>query len=366
MKKIGILTFQSSDNFGALLQTFGTFYTLQKLGQNPEVINYVSPNKKEMYRIINISKNPLRTMKNFVRVPLKLNKKIKSDMFRKKYLKIVAPPIETFDELQKIQEYQRKIVVGSDQVWNYENTKFDKRYFLDFVNDPSKKVSYAASFALPAIKTEYQIEYSRLLNDFGYISVREVEAVKIVRDLTSREATHVLDPTLLLNKEEWDDVSKREQVRVKDSNYLLIYAVGNLEHTIRVAKEIAEKKKLQIILIPTSVKDYLAKEVRTLNPSPMEFVQLFNNASYIVTSSFHGLAFATNLNKEFTCCLDVNGKLNSRQLSLLELTKLESRLCYDNEYDNHIHENIEWSMINSNLQAARELSIGFLEQAVNG
>ena len=363
-KKIGILTFQSSDNFGALLQAYGTFFTVRKLGYVPEIINYHSPNKIKVYKLLDIDgKNSLK--QNIIAVinfPLKFDKWKKSSKFRKEVLLINDEPLKTFADLAKKEKELAKIIVGSDQVWNYNNTNFDRRYFLDFVSNSEKKISYAASFAVSEIKAEFKESYAELLSDFNHLSVRESVGQKIIWELTQKESVHTLDPTLLLSKEEWEE--EVSDIKARRDRYLLLYAVGNDAHASKVAEKISSEENLKIIKVATIYKDYFSVGT-TVNPEILEFVSLIKNSEYVVTSSFHGLAFAINLNKNFTCCLELEGGFNSRQTSFLEITELEERLCYSNEIlVNQFNSPIDWKNVNAKLEVERNKSLEFLKKSL--
>lgn len=360
-EKIGILTFQNSVNFGALLQAFGMYQILTNLDYEPEIINYHSPNKAHMYKLLNLGfnlsiKDNIRGILGF---PLKCSKFKKSSNFREKQLCIKKPFLTTYQELSDYQKRFQKIIVGSDQVWNYDNTNGDHRYFLDFISS-DKKIAYAPSFGKSVLDEKYKEEYQKYLQDFPSISVRETDGRKIVEDLIGREVLQVLDPTLALSRKNWENMVKPYS---KSKNYLVVYIVGNKDQTLNVAKQIAKEKGLKIILIATETKDYI-KGVRAVNPSVNEFVGLIKNSSYVVTSSFHGLAFAITFNKQFTACLEKDAQRNSRQLSLLNLTNLSDRVSFDDNISNSENKLINWEQVNALLEKERQKSIDFLRHSL--
>jgi Polysaccharide pyruvyl transferase. len=363
--KVGILTFHNSDNFGALLQTFGTVKSVEKLGVNPEVINYHSPNKKGMYTVfhLNLKKSIKSNLRMLMNVLVKRKKYLNSENFRASTLHISGDPISQFSELQEIQKNFSRVIVGSDQVWNYMNTKFDKRYFLDFVDDSGKKVAYAASFALNNIENRYRADYSKLLDSFKYISVREARGKEIVHDLTGKSAVQTVDPTLLLSKQEWQFFSSVPNVKKTKRNYVLLYTIGMDHHSFKIAKKISKEQGLKLLIIATGFKDYF-KGVKAVNPTPNEFVDLFSRSEYVVTNSFHGLVFSIIMNKRFICSLDKQKANNSRQLSLLDSLNLNERLCFDGELIYEYESSIDWDFVNYTLERERERSLEFLRTAI--
>ena len=361
MKKIGILTFHNSSNFGALLQTFGTYQTLVHLGYKPEVINYHSPNKAHLYKRLHLSHKLsfVANVKGIFSFPLKHAKFKKSSNFRRDYLNINAPILTSFEDLSRHQERFEKVIVGSDQVWNYDNTQEDKRYFLDFV-PAYKRIAYAPSFGKNVVDDKYTGVYKKYLSEIPHLSVREDAGVTIVQDLIGKRALQVLDPTLILARKDWESIS---HFNFNFKNYLLVYVVGNRDETLKVAKRIAKEKNLNIVLIATRLKDYFSG-IKVVNPSINAFVGLMQNSSYVVTSSFHGAAFAIHFNKEFTVCLEKEGSSNSRQLSLLNMTQLTERVSFDSQAQMHTQQTIQWDHVNQILEHERKKSIDFLASAL--
>lgn len=214
-----ILTFQNSDNFGALLQAYALQTVIRDFGEECILIDYYSPNKGDYYDLIRIGKGiSLRSfLGSIVRLKTKLPRRINANEFRKKHLTLTKKRYYSSSDIEEDESNWENIIVGSDQVWNFENTKFDKTYFLDFVSDPKRRYSYAASFGISAVpaRLEHGLEtylpkgfplldeYTKLLSRFNKISVREEAGRKIVKDILDENVEVVLDPTLLLNKEKW-------------------------------------------------------------------------------------------------------------------------------------------------------------------
>lgn len=363
MNKVGILTFQSSSNFGALLQTYGTYQIVKKMKMKPVVINYCSPNKKDMYKLLNISLK--RSVKanywSLINYPLKKDKREKSDKFRSDFLNIKHPITSSREELLNCQYDFSKVIVGSDQVWNPYNTKFDKSYFLDFVTDATKKIAYAPSFGVSEIEEQFRPEYINLISDFSHLSCREKSGVEIIKNLIGRDVPQVLDPTLLLEKNEWRGQLQNEFPNLFD--YVLVYAVGNRRNTLDTAKKIAKKMNKKLVIIPTDGRDYFEKG-KTVNPSPLGFVELIDKSTYFVTSSFHGTAFAANLNKEFLVTLDAKEKNNSRQVSLLSSLNLDEALSFDTSTQINKFSERKWQSVNKNLNNLRMNSISYLKKSL--
>ena len=253
-------------------------------------------------------------------------------------------------------------IAGSDQIWNSNyNGCVDSVYFLDFAPDNAKKVAYGARFGKSELE-EYEIEDTRrLLKNFSAISVREMQAETIVNKL-GYEAVHVLDPTMLLDKSVWE---ARFPIKKKMQPYVLVYALNHEEkELIRLARIIADKYKLKVRLISFS---YFGEKSPGLDEcltyqSPDKFIKLMLGAEWIVTNSFHGVAFSINLNKQF---IAVKRKLyNSRLESILKTVGLSSRMVQNELPIELIEEKIDYTTCNVVLNDLRVKSTSFLKNAV--
>lgn len=375
MNKVGILTFQNSDNYGALLQTFAThsFLTQQKI--ETTVIDYFSPNKTNVYKIIQFDKNSVvGTIKSLTRIPERLGKRFISEQFRKESLRLTENVIKDKEGLFECTKDFSQIIVGSDQVWNYENTKFDTSYLLDFVPDGTTKISYAASFGKDSISeevprsvkecnpyiTSLREEYKKYLSRFDFISTREISGKKIVEDILGQECPVVLDPTLLFGKTEWLRASKVSKSPSK-RKYLLIYSLDNKPEMYEIANKIATKngwEVRQIFRHPRGLK----YKVKNTKPSILGFVQEIANAEYILTDSFHGTAFSINLEKQFNVFYHPEKNSYTRIDNLLEIVGLENKKVFSqNDID---QSTIDYDEVSTKIAPHRNYSQKFLLDAV--
>lgn len=346
MKKIAILTFSHAFNYGAVLQAYALKKVIHSLGFNASVVDYRSqfyPDANYWQQASFLCKQVIKFLLGYPFPPLFFYK------FMKKYLQ--DTPSLQHEQLVQLNSQFDLFITGSDQVWNFTITKDDPAFLLDFVTDPKKKVSYAASFGFSYIDEKNKPLFSQLLRQFAHISVREQTGAKIVKELTGKEVPVVLDPTLLLTQEQW----KNFAAPVRQKGYVLLYLMHENDKIISFAKNLAQKNGLHLLRISFNK----LKEIPCFGCTPEEFVGYFQNAAYIVTNSFHGLAFSVNLNKTFFVdLLPPSWPANSRLEQLLKTTGLENRLL-DNLTD--IDAPIDWNDVNSRLQAAREQSIHFLQ-----
>ncbi len=368
-KKIGILTFSYSSNCGSILQA----YALQKKifsidGCEADIIHYskTSYGKPVWGRDVftrNIKdwkpKNIVNWTTQILAHPLKMKK---AEAFFKKYYHGFLKRPFTREELPSLDEKYDAFVVGSDQVWNCGSPQVDDTYFLDFVKDSSKKISYAASFGRTDVQEDQKENARRLISQFSSISVREPNGVDIVYDLTEKKATWVLDPSLLLQKEDY----RKIEAPVKKKGYVLLYLRHASKEMEEFAAKLAQAKGLKVIKI---MKHWVCKGGRrTLKTvGPREWLGYIDGADYVVTNSFHGLCFSIVYEKEFFADFlpEAVANTNSRMIGLLQQFELSHRqMNKDADFD--ALETIDYSLVNIIKKRRQEESLNYLKNAIKG
>lgn len=298
MKKIGVITLNDYNNYGNRLQCYAVQCYLEKMGYT--VHNIYNRNTREgfmfnyarkLYHYITDFKNRKTVAereKNF----LEFNKNIKFS-----HEKIVCGKYN--ERLPQMYDF---FVSGSDQVWNPYYRKRVEVDLLNFASD-EKKVSFAASIGVSKLPDEVTEKYKYYLKKFKSISVREDAAKKIVEDLTGRRDVQVLvDPTLLLKKEDWEKVMEKPHMDY-NPKYILTYFLGGSEKYDSVIKSIAEKYSCEIIDVFN--KDSLFKAC-----GPQHFLNLEKNAFLVCTDSFHSALFAFLFNRPFIVFDRDNTRIN--------------------------------------------------------
>lgn len=359
---IGIITFHKAKNFGAVLQAYALCKCLNNLGQEAELINYYSPYIQKFYNPYNkISK---RFLKDVLLAPLIVKKYRAFNHFLNSKC-VLSNKVTDKKGLKQLANKYATIITGSDQVWNYVWSGFDKSYFLDFA-DTEKKYSYAASFGFNEIPQEFKEEYRKLLSDFKCITVREDAGQKIIEELLEYTVDVMPDPVCLIGANEWKEIYSEKIGKP----YLLLYTLENSENIIEFAKYIAKEKGLQVRIICDSVKkkyDFIYESYI----SPERFVGLFSNAEYIITNSFHGTMFSILFNKRFFVKLQSKeGAPNSRLLQLIEKYDLTSVTLKDDCKEKEVvylknSESLNWEYINNILKSERQKAEFFLSTINN-
>lgn len=359
--KIGLITFHTALNYGAVLQTFATYTILKKMGNDVEIIDYHAPFNEKRFSPKGFKY--FFNIRNIVNILLRnsyqrFNKTI-FESFIRTHLKRTSPYYEA-DKLVKLNEVFDTFICGSDQVWNLACTEGDDTYYLPFVCDRQKRNAYAVSLGYTNIPIKDKKIYSKLINGFNNISVREKAGVDIVKELTGRNATLVLDPTLLLDSKQWEKIS--DSSKVPTEKYLLMYLMSEDKELMKYARSYALKEKLQIIYINQRLFS-MKGALNVKDISPEQWIGLFMGASVIVTNSFHGLVFSINFNKDFYTKYIPNSISNSRITTILDLLSLHNRRLGSPMFKENSQ--IDYGNVNSKLDELKRLSVSFLKKIIN-
>ncbi len=376
MKKIGVLTFQRSYNYGAILQAYALQTVLTNMEYDVEFINYFDQENWNMSRSFG-KKISIIIWHNFVKTLIAgKTRKERTDEFKTRNLKISKIIFESRFDLERKPPIYDAYITGSDQVWNFRLTNYDSSYYLSFVPNDKPRISYAASFGLSKLPQQDKLPLKSLLEKMNNISVREIEGKRIVEDYSNSTAEIVLDPTLLLNNDDWSKISSE---RIVKENYILCYYMPGDSHVTESIRILAEKVSMKTgwKIINIGQKEYHKLfwwENSIFNAGPKEFVSLFKNASFIITNSFHGTAFSIIFRKPFYVPINfqipLEKNLSSRITSLLNILDLNSRIVptikvleSDNNYSN-IELNIDYTYSEVILIQEQLKSLQFLKNAL--
>ena len=335
MIKIGILTFHWADNFGAVLQAYALQQTLKQMGADAEIINFCPRNLCDDYRLfpnpIRLAKlKGLKTTAAIYASKLRRFSQIKGRIssfsdFRKRYLRLSGHAFDGVEKLKKVCSEFDICIVGSDQVWNPNFLSLcNNSYLLPFDLGMTKKVSYAASISNRLTGGWIEL-FKKHLSAFWYISVREKSTCEELSKILGRQITHVIDPTLLLTEDDYIKVQNKIP-GVEPSRYLLVYNFGT--DPLPIAEYVASRLDLPIIAYSKPRKYRLKNFYKEFSDvGPREFLYLLNNASYVVTNSFHGTIFSIMFERPF---ITVPHQTRSiRMIELLNDTGLGNRITKD-------------------------------------
>ncbi len=291
--KVGILTFQNANNFGAVLQAYALQHYLLQNDVDCEFINYnMNANNKNIH-IKDIKVSKIKDKFLFLKNIDKYKKIRKFNKFRKKYLKINRKEYFIDQQFYESDIDYDIIIVGSDQVWNSKIINDSKVFYLDFT-DKAIKISYAASFGHEILTAKEQEYIKTYLKKFQAVSVREKQVVNMLQKYTDQKIQHVTDPVFLLNKNQWESIMKPYKMHQK---YIFVYLMEKVTEINQIIWYINKDSNYKVVYCGQGDNINNATKIEDIGPS--EFLFLMNNAEVVITNSFHGTAFSILFEKNF-------------------------------------------------------------------
>ena len=355
--KVGILTFHRAHNYGAIMQLYALKTYIENLGHEVQVIDYIKERIDRGYPKVRLPKTGTEEEKEILEYGEEAYKR-KWEKFNKFIMELdKTEEVHSEEDLEKLDlDY---IICGSDQIWNPNYTEgFDPVYFGG-KNKIARKISYAASMGIKRANLEDEKTLEDRLSNLDYISVREECLRKYAQKFTNKRVQTVLDPSLLLDAEDY----LRIEIKPQYSNYLFVYTMFENENMMKIADKIAKEKGLTVVeLTQDGNKPNKEHHIQVSDAGPGEFIGLVNNADFIVTNSFHGTNFALIFNKEFyTIPVEL---VNSRIENILKVSKAEDR-CIMNEEEIDLNLKMNYKKIMANLNVGRSKSYEFLKLALD-
>lgn len=377
--KIGIITQPLAVNYGGLLQNYALQQVLLRLGHEVYTINrnnmpqiFSSPIvsrikfyiKQQIKRIIGLPASPLHG--ECVRIANHCRRFIHNNIIVTKMFKNQA-------ELRKIVDAYKfdAYIVGSDQVWRPCYSENIYNGFLDFCQGQQgvKRIAYASSFGVAdwEFSEEQTRECKNLIKLFDAVSVREDSGVNLCQEYLGIDAQHVLDPTLLLDKEDYQKLAEEMKEPISagelfcyilDNNQEIATAIQNISSKLSLkAFEVKAKKTNDVRKWGENIRDYVI-------PSPTKWLRAFMDAKMVFTDSFHGCVFSLIFNKPFWV-VGNKERGNARFESLLKLFGLENRrISLDEITHVNLNASIDWDRVNALKREWREKSVAFIEKSL--
>lgn len=330
MKNIGIVTWYGGSNYGTSLQAYALAQTIEELGAKTYLL-----------------KKPF-TCRNWIGDLIRRNKQSASEkrlygLEKEKEKKISAFRAHNFNEFSRCVGYvgglfyKRQIarmggvISGSDQLWNPSHTE----PFLLLQGMCTQKFSYASSIGVTEIPTEKIPLYKEALLSFEMISVREETAKPVIEKICDKSVTKVIDPTLLLEKEEWIHFAEFNSLQDFDTTtpYILCYFIADRPFYWKQVEDVMEKASIRrVVVLPMQPGHFRFPVEIVENAGIYDFVHLINHASLVCTDSFHATAISINLNREFVTFKRFSQtdstSQNSRIEDLLQHYRLSERIYY--------------------------------------
>ena len=353
--KIGVLSFYYKNfNYGGMLQAYALCRAVELMGYDIEQISFdvwspirqsMKDSRREIWKSVNAVEKaglvfshvkdkiaamlPKRSKDLSAEIATQI--KQRNDAFLRFQETIPhSKTVYTEDTVSGCANDYDVFIVGSDQVWNQKIGR--PLYLLGFLPDEKYRIAYAASIAQTALSERQKRLFSENLPKFSAVSVREPDAVNLIEQCTSVPTSWVLDPTLLLTKEQWDSVCEE---RVISEKYIFCYFLGENKKARKLVVDFAKKKDLKIVSLPFLLGEYNSLDngfgdVHLFDISPAQFIALIKHAEYVFTDSFHAAVFSNIYEKQyFAFNRDANGSMNSRIYGLNKLFGQENRFCFN-------------------------------------
>ena len=366
MSKVGIITYHHHYNYGTMLQALALQKAIENLGFESEIIDFKQNNRLSTRDLLLLRLKRmgvyLRQLKKYYL--LSKSKKIfseRNNLFEEFYKTELHVGENRYNSTRDLMDNPPKYdayIVGSDQTWNPYVAGCPEAFYLPFVDNDFLKGSYGPSLAVNNLNDAQKQFLRERLNKFSFISCREKTGTELIKEIVQKPVTTVLDPTLLLDKKEWDNFCEDKQL---NSPYILTYFLGENKLHRKIVKELSERLSMNIIDIPTTYLEVENKKNEKIYAGPRQFLNLIKNAMIICTDSFHGTIFSINYEKNFYsfCKMDSNDKKseNSRLQDILEEFKLGNRLI--SKTPDKI-ENIDYEKVNKILNKRRQESKDYL------
>lgn len=362
--KIGTLTFHYAHNYGAMLQAYALVKKLIMMGYDAKIIDYRLPyiyNSHEKFsflRFVNFYEQCgnnkivafLKAIKNWRKNFSKTPKWYRFEDF----LNNTLPKTERLFNIESINNLGLDVVIcGSDQIWNDTLTgSLVSLYFGDGLNKSIKKISYAASNGHNFIPDKCWDAFVKYESNLSACSVREKGLSKFLlcRGIANIQ---VLDPIFLLDRKEWNKIA----MQPKEKDYVLTYSFDESPDFFNTAEAIARRLKKKLIVFCFDKKNLPENIHQYYIGGPKEFLGYFNNASFVVTNSFHGTAFSILYKKQFVC---MPPRLRPERLeSVLDLFHLNDRMLKTGDEIKHLSD-INFERVDRILAEKRQLASNYL------
>lgn len=336
MKTIGIITIHKINNYGSVLQAFALQKVLQLKGYDVEIIDYNFPNDFHKRRIPDktphfgesSSAEPLWIKALFFQSLIRQHKGIQN--FVKKYQNLSSLQYNSPSELENNAPRYDVYISGSDQIWSPRHCKGDPAFMLGFTPDNSIKMSYASSIGSDKIPESLRLQYKDLLEKYHHIAIREKSGIDTLKELANVNPHVVLDPTLLLNADEWNKIANpRRLIRHK---YILCYFLNYSFNAFPYVEDFAEKIRKDtgyelVFVARPPHRLTVSKGIHyMIGASPEDFLALIRDAELVLTTSFHGTAFALNYARPLFSIIKERHASDNRQADLMNAVGLGSNI----------------------------------------
>ena len=345
MKKIAIITIIDFKNYGNRLQNYATTRIFEKIGYRAETINVIENDRVFIYN--------LRLIKRFIWDFLGIRKSSDKIPFRRFTKKHINNKITTIDYVYS-EQFQKRydyVALGGDQIWGpYMQTYGRLGYRFGDMLPPDRRITMCPSFGGTKIADEDKGYFKKYLSELKNISIREESGAKLIKEITGKDATVVVDPVMALTVDEWKKVFNTKKYSKDD--YVLCCFLGGEDDFIKTkVNEIANGKEVKKV----------CSDTKESNEGPSGFLSLIYNAKAICTDSFHCAAFSVLFKKPLIVFdrINIDKSQNTRLLNLLNKFNLDLR--HIDKLKETEYYNCNYNTTDSILEKERKIFYDFLE-----
>ncbi|MGR5157321.1 polysaccharide pyruvyl transferase family protein [Vibrio owensii] len=356
---VGIITFHNAHNYGAVMQAYALFTKLKQLEHKPIFLEDKNSFIHNSYNLVPNFKNPVDFTKRLTKLLLDFDRKKKrSDRFNR-FIENYLPCVDISEQKKSV----NNVILGSDQIWNPNITSgFDPLFFGKHDNLESENIiAYAASMGKATDKGCMTEEFFKLVSNINKIGVREDKLRLNLESKLDKEVVLTLDPTLLLDKNEWNILT--QGVDKLKEEYILVYEVEHHPYTYKVTDYLEDKFKWTTKTISSKSSHKVPRTIIT-TASPEEFLSLFSQASMIVTSSFHGTVFSIINEKPFVTMKFGNGVDIRAESLLANLGLLNHHIKDVSEFNDNDIFSIDYTSVNEKMDELRSKSVNYLKESL--
>jgi hypothetical protein len=317
--KVGIVTFHSAHNYGAMLQTYALQEEVRGLGHSPIVVNfhpdYVEQHNRRIVSLRSARGLLIHCLSALVRRKLAFRYE-RFELFRRQY----------FEETQRYPNEGLLMsnppgcdayICGSDQIWNLDSPP-SEAYFLRFAEKEALRIAYAPSFGTASIPSKHDVLLTSWLSDFDHLSAREISGATKLATLTQKPVPHVVDPVFFRSPKTWERLAVAPKF---SGEYIAAYSLESTNSFSQIASRVAKQLNLPLVILgKAGVYMLWRKSVLAIDSGPREFVGWIKHSRFIVTNSFHATSFALMFRVPFLTV--AHSSRNSRLQCLLETAGL--------------------------------------------
>lgn len=376
MKKIGIITIHNSPNYGACLQSYGLYHFLNNIGIDCEIIDLHRPTHNDYVESKKYTATRTKNknfLKNFLlKLVFKKRKKTMSVKAMKRFNNFnsrikLSKPYLCIDTLYENPPYYDVYISGSDQLWNPTIGFCNEPYFLTFVKNKSKRISYATSIGIDKLTENEKENYSKWLDSYNHISVREKSAKDLLESFIEKKIEQVADPSFLPERSHWTSMAKLPYI---EAPYILLFTLSYNEYLLQMCRRFKKESGMQLIYLclnqPKKNCDYKIEK----DAGPEEWLGYLAKAEMVITDSFHGSVFSIIMGtKNFFTYVPSSQKRGKRITDLLDTYQLSEHVFTEDDlkksFESFYKRKLNHKIITDIYMIEQERSRSYLTYAIN-